>query len=418
MIISRIARTVNPVNMDEPMTLPQLVEFSSRTVSGQFVTPESCKNISTAFRCINILSDDVAKMPIQTFINRQIGKIERMKPNNRIENLAWLLEVRPNRYMTPFTFKKILMGWLVMHGDAYAWQPPRRGGRQRELFVLRSDTTYPVYDTNGDIWYRTIFRDGSVEYLPDVEVLHLMINSSDGITGRGTIQFARETMGRQLGAYDTQARFYSQGLNSSGLIWANGDINKEAKEKIRSEYENAMSGRENAYRLAVMDNKIAKFEQITMKPVDAQFLEGIAENDLEIANFFGMPLYKLNMGKQTYNSNEQANLDYLNTTLDPYLVQWEQEALLKWLSEEEQNYTYLRFNRDALLRTDAETRTNILQKRILSGQLSPNEGRQIEDLSAYPGGDLRFIPSNMAVITEDGQVVAISKAVENPDIPA
>jgi HK97 family phage portal protein len=159
-----------------------------------------------------------------------------------------------------------------------------------------------------------------------------------------------------------------------------------------------MSGSSNAYRLAILDNKTTKFEQITMKPVDAQFLESINANDLEIANFFGVPSYKLNQGKQSYQSNEQQNLDYLNTTLDPYLVQWEQAGALKFLSELEQNDTYLRFNRDVLLRTDATTRAGYLEKKILSGQLTPNEARAIDDQSAYIGGDQHYIPANMTVI--------------------
>lgn len=413
MIISRIANPVNTAVPSNPMSLPEMIEFNSATAAGQNVTVERSKNISTAYRCINIISDDVGKMPFQVFTSRFLGDVTRQKPDSRMENLAWLMEVKPNRYMTPFVFKKTLITWLLTYGDAYAWQPPRKAGRQREVFILRSDMTYPVYDDDANIWYCATFSDGSVEYLPDAEVFHLVINSSDGITGRSVISYARETLGRQLGAHDTQGRFYGQGLNASGILWVKGDINDEARKKLRKSYETAMSGSENAYRLAIMDQKIDKFEQITMKPVDAQFLEGIAENDLEIANFFGMPLFKLNMGKQSYNSNEQANLDYLNTTLDPYLIMFEQEGHIKWLTEEEQNFTYLRFNRDALLRTDAGSRIEVLQKKILSGQLSPNEARQIEDMPAFAGGDVRLVPSNMAVIKPDG-VEAIAKVAEKP----
>ncbi len=121
-----------------------------------------------------------------------------------------------------------------------------------------------------------------------------------------------------------------------------------------------------------------------------------------------MPLYKLNMGKQTYNSNEQANLDYLNSTLDPYLIQAEEVDRQSWLSEDEQEYTYIRFNRDALLRTDSKTRTETLQKRIFSGQLTLNQALQIEDQPSFPGGDVRMVPANMALMDDDGQVTPIS----------
>ena len=297
------------------------------------------------------------------------------------------------------------MTWLITWGESYVWKPVPQPGQRPEMFVLPSDRTFPVYDTQGNIWYQTQFKNGEQRYLPGVEVLALLINSTDGVTGRSVISYARESIGRRLGANETQARFYSQGLNPGGIVWVSGDVNKDARKKIRDSYQEAMGGSENAYALAVFDSKITKFEQIMMKPVDAQFLEGIEENDLEIANFFEVPLYKLNMGKQSYNSNEQQNLDYLSGTLDPYLVQFEQAALVKWLSEEEQNYMYFRFNRDVLLRTDAKTRAGYLKDKILSGQMSPNEARQIEDLSAYEGGDAKYIPANMAKVGIDGTLI-------------
>lgn len=383
----------------EIMTLPDLLQaWGLATSSGQTVTVENSKNIATAYRCINVLSDDLAKMPLQVFVSRNQGEIDRMRPSSYQQNIAWLLEVSPNRWMTPFVFKKTLMMWLITWGNAYAWMPSWQPGQRREIFILKADRTQPVYDLQGNLWYQTSFDNGRIEYLPAVEVLHLLINSTDGISGKSVISYARESLGRQMGARETQGKFYEQGLNPGGIMWMNGEANKDARNKVRDSYAEAMSGSSNAYRLAVMDNKVAKFETITMKPVDAQFLESIQDNDIEIANFFGMPLYKLNMGKQSYQSNEQQNLDYLTTTLDPYLVQFEQAAALKWLSEEEQNYTYFRFNRDVLLRTDAKTRAEYLEKKIFSGQLSPNEARAIEDMPAYVGGDDRYIPANMTKV--------------------
>ena len=40
---------------------------------------------------------------------------------------------------------------------------------------------------------------------------------------------------------------------------------------------------------------------------------GIAATDADIANFFNFPLHKLNMGKQSYESNEQQELNYIRT---------------------------------------------------------------------------------------------------------
>lgn len=378
------------------------------TTSKQIVNGETSRNVATAYRCINVLSDDVAKLPIQTFMSREPGEIDRVRPNNLTENISWLLEVSPNRWMTPFVFKKQVIMWLLTYGEAHIWQPVRRAGHRNELFVLPQDKTELVVE-DGKIWYQVTVPGFEKIRYPEAEVLTLLINSKDGFTGRGVIAYARETIGRQLANYATQNRIAGKGLNPSGIMWMSGELDKEARKKVREVYEETM--RESG--MAIFDTKVTKFEPVTMKPVDVQFLESIQENDAEIANFFGVPLYKLNQGKQSYQSNEQQNLDYLNTTLDPYLVQWEQAAALKWLTEDQQNYTYFRFNRDALLRTDAKTRTEMLAKRIQSGQLTPNQACQIEDMPSYEGGDQHYLQGNMAVIEKDGNLKMGNKEVTN-----
>jgi HK97 family phage portal protein len=394
-----------------PMTTPELVEalnLNGLTASGQTVTPENARNVATAYRCINILCNDFAKLPEQVYLSPASGQIERMRPSARTQNAAYLLERSPNRWMTPFKFKRLRMRWLLNYGASYVWQPRLQPGRRRELFILPANITSPMFDAAGNLWYEVRWPGQKPEMLPDVEVQALVINSDDGITGKSVIAHARESLGRRMGAGETKGTFYKHGLNVGGLIWMNGDLNEDARAKAREKFGAQMGGSANAYSLAVMDNKVAKFEQINMRPMDVAFLQSIEQDDLEIANFFEMPLYKLNMGKQTYNSNEQANLDYLNTTLDPYLIQAEEVDAQRLLTEDEQEYTYIRFNRDALLRTDSKTRTETLEKRILSGQLTLNQALQIEDQPAFRGGDIRFIPANMATITPDGQVKPIS----------
>jgi len=406
MIIRNLLNAFQPQPAPPPAVMPNPMPdygfgyFGSQTVSGKRVSAETAKTLSTAYRCANILSDDIASMPLQVF--RKIGKnVEQVRPDPVTRNLSYLLEIQPNRWMTPFIFKKTAQLWLLHWGNAYIWQPP---GSYRELFLLHSDVTYPVFDADGSLWYRTRTPNGNQLTLPAVEILHMMINSNDGLVGRSVITYAAETMGRQLAAHETQNRINGNGLQPGGVIWMNGDLNDPAREKVRREYAGKMSG-ENAGGLVIFDNKVTKFEAVAMKPSDAQFLETVGATDAEIANYYGMPLYKLNMGKQSYESNEQQNLDYLRTTLNPYLVQQEQAGRLSWLRREEQADTYLKYNREALLQTDAKTRAVYLKDKILSGQMTPNEARGIDDQSPYEGGDGHYIPANMGMVGPDGALI-------------
>jgi MFS family permease len=55
----------------------------------------------------------VAKIPFYTCKSPSRFQIDRILPDATMENIAWLLEVSPNRYMSPFIFKKSLIGWLL-----------------------------------------------------------------------------------------------------------------------------------------------------------------------------------------------------------------------------------------------------------------------------------------------------------------
>lgn len=366
-----------------------------QTKSKQSVGPESSKRVATVYRCSNGISDDIANMPLQQF-QRANGRTEKIQPDAVKRNMAYLLEIAPNRWMTPFIFKKTCITWLQFWGNSLIWQPPPPA--PRELFILPANTTTPMLDGNGDLWYQVVFPNGDKRMIPSVEVMHVMINSTNGIWGKSILEYARETIGLRMGMSETQSSIQANGLNPSAYMQVSGNLDGNDRRKVREAYSEAISGSGDAGRLAVFDNKVVKFEPISMKLTDAQFLESTDATDGDIANFFKYPEYKLNMGKQSYESNSQHDLDYLKSTIDPYLVQWEQASRLRWLSEQQQKDNYFKFVRESILRTDAKTRAELHEIHIRSGILTPNQALEHEDMDSYPDGDKHWMTSNNAEI--------------------
>ena len=371
------------------MTLNELSSMmGGATVSGETVTPERSKTVATAYRAANIISDDVAKIPLQQFV-RMGRDIQQVPPDALTKNLAYLLEVTPNQWgWTPFQFKKSIIDWEIWHGNAIVWRPPVW---PPQLLILPANRTRPVFDVNGNLWYEHRFSNQRVEYIPSVEILHLMINPDEtGFWGRGVITYAAETLGKQLSGHKVQSKIYANGVKSSAYMQVQGALDPDGRKRVRDSYQEAL----DAYGLAVFDNKIVKFEPIQMKLTDAQFLEQINASDIDIATFFGMPLHMLNRGKESYNSNEQKYIEYLQGTLDTYLVPFEQAARIRWLPAEEQGRSYFKFVREALLRMDAKGRAETNEIKIRSGVMTPNEAREKDDQSAYVGGDRYYMTSN------------------------
>lgn len=361
------------------------------------ISVETAKKLSTVYRCMNILSDDIAALPFQQFERLERGS-RRVKPDGDSRNVAYLIEIEPNRWQTPFVFKKRLILDLLGMGNAYAWRPV---STYPEIYHLEASKVRPVFDKKGNRYFQVLFDNGEVKNIPDPEILQLMINPDKrGMFGRSVLGYASDTISRQIGANNSRNTLMGNGLLPTAILKVNGAIGEEARQKVKDSYlKSATDG------VMVQDNAILDFKQITMNASDVQFLESIQATEVEIANYFGLPQYKLNLGKQSYQSNEQQQLDYLGTTLNPYLVQFEQSARLKWLATEDQDAGFFRFERKALMQLDTKTQAEFLHTQILDGIYSPNEARAINDLEPYPGGDQHYFPGNMAVITDKGLIM-------------
>jgi len=216
--------------------------------------------------------------------------------------------------------------------------------------------------------------------------------------GRGVITFARETFGRRLAANKTQSMLFSQGFMPAAYIKMNGEVDKEKRGRVRDAYEEAMSGADNAYRLAIFDNKVTEYKPVEMQLKDSNWLESIEATDRDICNWFGMPEHMLNRGKESYESNEEKYDEFVSLTLDPFLVPWEEAARIRWIPEAEQTTTYFKFKREALYRMKAKERADMNSVKIQSGQMSPNEARAQDELNPYLLGDQYFMNSGIQPI--------------------
>jgi HK97 family phage portal protein len=360
------------------------------------MTPELAKKLSTVYRCVNIISDDIASLPFQLFERLERGS-RRVKPDGVMRNMAYLSEIEPNRWQTPFIFKKTLIMDLLNFGNAYVWRPI---ADYPEVFHLEPNHVYPLMDKFGNRHFRVTFENGMERMIPDAEILQLMINPDrKGLFGRSVLSFNGDLLNRQGN------QIMGNGLLPTAVIKTTGKLDQEGRERIKKAYINATDGG-----VAVMDGSILDYKEMTMKATDVQFLESIVANDREIANFYGVPEYKLNIGKQSYQSNEQQQLDYLGGTINPFLVQVEQAARLKWLSLDEQEGQFFRFERKALLQIDSKTQAEFMHTKVMDGIYSPNEVRSIDDMEPFEGGDQHFFPTNMGIIKQDGLVIAQKEA--------
>jgi HK97 family phage portal protein len=169
----------------------------------------------------------------------------------------------------------------------------------------------------------------------------------------------------------------------------------ETSKKVGRSFDDASSG-ENSHSTVVLEEGL-KWEKVSMTSEDAQFLDSRKFSVPEIARYFRMPLHKIQeMERATFSNIEQQSLDYVISTLGPWIVRWEQSLNMALLAEKEQNEYYYEFNVDGLLRGDIKSRYEAHSRGILAGFINRNEARAMENRDSVEGLDEFLTPMNMA----------------------
>lgn len=387
------------LTLDSPLGWPQPVETVAR-------------KLSAVDACIEILSNSMAKLPAYVMQSKT-----RERPDHPILEL---LNVRPNEAMTPSIRKKVLEGSRLEGGNGYDWivRDPRTM-RPAELIPVPWQLVQPWRDQAGKIWY-TITHPvtGEPMVLPNEDVCHYKGATRDGLTGISVLKRASEVIASASAAQEYEKTYYERGGQPLGVLstdtdlggWAKdstGAILKDQdgspvslKEKLRREWEKVHVGPGNSHRLAILDLGL-KYTPISSSNRDAQFVESKEVSIRDIARFFGVPLHFLGEGKESYESNEQNSIEYVSRTLAPIVSQYEEEQTWKLLvPADRRSGLEIRINLMAELRGDVKSRAEWYRIMRETGVFSPNDIRELEDLTDVDGGDTRYASLNFVPLAD------------------
>ncbi len=332
-----------------------------------------------------ILTNSLGGLPVGLYVKKD-GRREAVTSHRTLE----VLQKRSNLVMSPFMLKKTLMSDCFWYGEAFARPIYSAGGTQLEemrYYPHSSVSRVEVETKRGkEIWYRLTEANGEAKTWAPDEIIKLLFDSSDGEKGYGILDLAKQTIRTDLGAQTYSEKFYSNGARPSGILKTDGKLETDAKYKARNTFMAMVGGSENAYRVAVLDRGL-EYTPLGISQSDAQFMESRNFTVEEISRFTGIPLYKLQAGKQSYQSNEQQGIDYVVNTLRPIVTQWEQELTYKLLNRRERDAgMYYRFNLEAEMRGDSKSRAEFYRSMIEHGVYRVDECRALEELPPLPNG--------------------------------
>jgi HK97 family phage portal protein len=359
-----------------------------RSDAGVMVNEKQAMRLTTAFACITVISSDLASLTRSIFQRMPDGTVREALDHPYFE----LLHTAPNDTMTPAVFWGALIASALGWGNGYAYIKRSKGAKALSLTPLPSDKTTPVL-VEGKLWYATTAtKDGMPSYLDPEFVIHLPGLSFDGYVGMSPIQTCKNAFGLAIAAEKFGAQFFGNGARSTGVLTHPASLGTEAYENLKKSLREIMTG-DNALRPFLLEEGM-KWEQVSVAPNDAQFLETRKFQRSEIAALYRVPLHLLqDLERSTNNNIEHQALDYIRYALRPWAVRIEQEVNRKLLG----GAYYYEHDFNDFQRGDFKSLTEGFTALRAAGAYSVNDilrAMRKNPISAEEGGDVRLAPLN------------------------
>lgn len=398
-----------------PLTSQYLADlFAPSTASGVTVNEQTAFTFSAVYRAVATIAGQAAGLPLKTYRDNLT--------TGRREDTRLLLLEQPYPDATPYVFWETVYTDLLTWGNAYLFKVRSELGgafdivrllrlAPADVAVTRDESTaanpsgkqFKVQGYEGD------------PFTPE-DVLHIPGPGYDGLVGLSPVQCARQGIGAALAAEEAAATMWQNGILASGVLKTDKELKPETAQGLAEAFKTALRGFKNTGKVAVLDRGTT-FEQLTIPPADAQFLESREFQVEEIARWYGVTPALLMDRSATMNWGEGAKQQFVQFTLNPWLKRVEQAVGLHLLPRGQ----FAEYTRAGLLQADLGAQTAAYATSVQFGWRTRNEVRAMENLPPGPAELDDFLsPANLGGAAngqpEPGEDV--TEADDEEEVPA
>lgn len=363
----------------------------------------------TYFTCLKVLSEGIAKLPLDLQEVSNDGGIRDLKE----EPLWRTVRVRPNPYMSPSSFWTIVENCRNHYGNAYVYIDrdtekgvtlwPLSSGCMR-IMMIGPDKTNPGLRESDDVLYIYNDPDNGQEYVfPSEDILHFRSSSIfGGLVGLSVQEKLKTSIYGAKRSQKMLNELYDSNFVPKAVLMFDGtaEMDQKNQETYLKMLQDYVEGKNSGAKSFLPLSRGTTVQPLNIRLTDGQFLELRQYTALQIAAAFGIKPNHLNdYTKSSYANSETQQLAFYTDTMLYNLKQYEEEMIYKLLSYEQQAKGWrFKFNIAAVLRGDTKSQVESLTQGISCGLYTPNEARRNIDLPNKPGGDrLYFNGSNIPV---------------------
>lgn len=383
-LLTNIRSFFTPSKVEQRSTVEEhFTDFGDSILFGRLRNTYSAQSLSAVFRCIDLISDSVAMLPI---------KIENTDKKHKAEIEEHSLNLvfsDGSNVMTRFQFLKCLVTSVLTKGNGYALIERGQYGNVTRLRYLEAGDVTIHYNPRANdpakrLYYTTTVTNRNIE---PINMLHVLKWSKDGVQGMSVLQHAARTLRLAHSSENAAVNVFENNCAASGVLSVDGQLTREQRQQIKARWgEDIANGG-----IAVLQGNM-HYQPVTMNSKDSQLLESRLFQVDEIARFFGInPVLIGDLSHSTYTSIEAAQQEFLVHTLQPFIELIEQEFTRKLFRPSEDGKYVVKFDTTALIKSDRTAVASYYTAMLNNGVYCINEVRQELGLAEIEGGDKHTI---------------------------
>lgn len=352
-------------------------DIGNESNAGVAINGSNAFEIVAFFSAVSLISDTISTLPVDCFI-RVDGNRRPYRPRP-----SWVDQ--PDVDTTRQAHYGAVVTSLMVHGNSFTRVFRNKQGDVVNAVVL-DPTTVEV--KRNAIGQKMFIVANEKKPLTSDDIIHIIDLAEPGaLVGISRVAKLKDALGVATALQAYAARFFGQGATTQGIIEFPGALTQEQAKNLVEGFDSRHRGWRRGHKTGVLSGG-AKYVSTSVANDQAQFLDSRRFAVEEMARAFNIPLHMLGIpDTASYASVEQNNLQFVSHTLRPILekIEWSYSKLLP-------NQAFIKFNFNALLRGDLQSRMTSYSIGTQAGVMSVNDVRRLEDLSPVTDGDQYRVP--------------------------
>lgn len=355
------------------------------------LTPDNALSHGLLWCGLNLIAGDLAQVPYYVRRKTDAGPVD--APTHPL----WrILTVQPNEWQTPYELFEWIALTKIVWGNALV--RVRRSPTTGTVTALEPIPMRMVEwftDDNGIPFYVVHWPHGS-ESLTLPDVLHFRGLGSNGFWGRRLIDVAQDEINLTRDAMRHAANTFRNGGRPDGVLKHPGKLGDTQRANLRSDWQKAHGGPENAGRIAVLWEGM-DWSPMSSSNVDAQMVEMLSHDAVLVGRL--LQLSPLMLGDLRYSATranvEEARRAYYLETLSRHVASIAQQLNAKLIRNSQFS---IHADASEVQKGDMKTRVEVASMAVGARVWNQNEARDYTGRNMVEGGD---VFANPAVDTQE-----------------